>query len=66
MKGTILTTPSSNCLGTMTDEEGNTVDYAAGYITEISKGDVFEYSQVEQNVGDKEKLLCIIMKKVPK
>ncbi len=66
MKGTIVTTPASNCLGTMTDKNGKTVDYSAGYITDINKGDVFEYVAVAQVVGGKDKTINILHKRLPK
>jgi hypothetical protein len=68
MKGTIVTPPADGKLGVIKDNEtGDTGDFCAGYFEKVAAGDQFRYRSIVQTLdGEKEKMLYILKKRIPK
>lgn len=70
MKGTIASLP--NCekgtMGTIKDNEtGDIVEFEAGYFDKLTVGEGFRYRTILQKLdGDKEKMIGILKKRLPK
>ena len=67
MKGTIVSLPSADKMGTIKDKESGIVnEFEAGFFEKLSVGENFRYREMVQVVGDKEKVLRIIKKRIPR
>ena len=70
MKGTIISLPDceKGTMGTLKDSEtGDIQEFEAGFFIKLAVGDEYRYRTMAQILdGDKEKMLCILKKRIPK
>ncbi|MEZ4936419.1 MAG: hypothetical protein R2799_02380 [Crocinitomicaceae bacterium] len=70
MKGTIVTLPDceKGVMGTLKDSEtGDVQEFEAGFFDKLQVGENFRYRTMAQILdGDKEKMICILKKRIPK